>query len=274
MNVARSSCRNDSSTSISVIRSSAARSSESSTASRSSPRNASLPSRNGHAAREHLGRDDRRAVLLGDRRDDDEDAVRGQHPAVAQRDVGDIADVHAVDEDHARLHLLPSRAPSASISSGVPFSVRKMFSRGTPTACGELGVDQHPLEVAVDRHHVARAREVDHHLDLLRVAVAGGVDRRVAGGDHLAADVVQAVDRLVDGALVAGDRRGAEHHGVARLAPPAGGRGRPSGAAPTAARPGSRSRSPRSSRRPTGRSRAAAPASPPGCRCGRGCGRC
>ena len=29
---------------------------------------------------------------------------------------------------------LPRRAPSASISSGVPFSTRKMFSAGTPTA--------------------------------------------------------------------------------------------------------------------------------------------
>ena len=46
------------------------------------------------------------------------------------------------------------------------------------------------------------------------VAVAGGVDRRVAGGDDLAADAVQAVDDLVDRALVAGDRRGGEHHGV------------------------------------------------------------
>ena len=82
---------------------------------------------------------------------------------------------------------------------------------------GELAVDQHPLVVAVDRHHVPRPREVDHHLDLLRVAVAGGVDRRVAGRHDLAADVVQPVDRLVDGALVAGDRRGAEDHRVARL---------------------------------------------------------
>ena len=52
------------------------------------------------AARDHLGRDDGRAVLLGDRRDDDEDAVRAEHPAVAQRDVGHVADVDAVDEDH------------------------------------------------------------------------------------------------------------------------------------------------------------------------------
>ena len=77
-------------------------------------------------------------------------------------------------------------------------------------------MDQHPLVVTVDRHHVLRAREVEHHFDLLRVAVAGGVDRRVAGGHDLAADVVEPVDRLVDGALVAGDRRRAEHDRVPR----------------------------------------------------------
>ena len=55
------------------------------------------------AAEDHLGVDHRLAGLLGDRRDDDEDAVVGEHPAVAQRDVGGIADVDAVDEDHPGL---------------------------------------------------------------------------------------------------------------------------------------------------------------------------
>ena len=118
---------------------SAARSSESSTASRSSSMNVAVAVEERDAAGEHLGRDDGRAVLLGDRRDDDEDAVGGEHPAVAQRDVGDVADVDAVDEDHARPSpCSPKRAPSASISSGVPFSVRKMFSRGHADRLGEL----------------------------------------------------------------------------------------------------------------------------------------
>ena len=64
-----------------------------------------------HAAEDDLGLGDRRAVLLGDRRDDDEDAVGGEHPAVAQRDVGDVADLDAVDEDHAgALGLAEARA--------------------------------------------------------------------------------------------------------------------------------------------------------------------
>ena len=168
-----------------------------------------------HAAREHLGRDDGRAVLLGDRRDDDEDAVRREHPAVAQRDVGDVADVDAVDEDHARLHrLAEAGAVGVDLQRRAVLGAEDVLARDAD-GLRELAVDQHPLEVAVDRHHVLRAREVDHHLDLLRVAVAGGVDRRVAGRHDLAADVVEPVDRLVDRALVAGDRRRAEDHGVA-----------------------------------------------------------
>ena len=88
-----------------------------------------------HAAREHLGRDDGRAVLLGDGRDDDEDAVAGEHPAVAQRDVGRRRRCR-----RRRRRSCPpapacrSAAPFSSISSGVPFSVRKMFASGMPTA--------------------------------------------------------------------------------------------------------------------------------------------
>ena len=47
-----------------------------------------------------------RAVLLRDRRDDDEDPVRGQHPAVAQGHVLDVAHLHPVDEDQAGLLAL------------------------------------------------------------------------------------------------------------------------------------------------------------------------
>jgi hypothetical protein len=69
--------------------------------------------------------------------------------------------------------------------------------------------------VAVERHHVARLREVQQELELLLVPVSRGVDRRVARRDDVAPDVVQPVDRLVDGALVAGDRGRGEDDGVA-----------------------------------------------------------
>ena len=101
-----------------------------------------------------------------------------------------------------------------------------------------------PLVVAVDRHHVAGLGQVEHQLQLLLPAVARGVDRRVRGGDHGRADLEDAVDRLVDRALVARDRRRREDHACRRSAARRrDARRGPSAAAPTAARPGCRSRS-------------------------------
>src|SRR4051812_17496635 len=60
----------------------------------------------GHPAEDDLGVGDARAVLLGDRRHHDEDAVGAQVPAVSEGHVGDVADVHAVDEQPAGLDLV------------------------------------------------------------------------------------------------------------------------------------------------------------------------
>ena len=53
------------------------------------------------------------AVRRRERRDDDEDAVVGEAPAVAERDVLDVADAEAVDEGDARVDLVddPRAAP-------------------------------------------------------------------------------------------------------------------------------------------------------------------
>ena len=103
------------------------------------------------------------------------------------------------------------------MSSGSPLSPWKMSSRRDAHGLRQLGVQAQALEVAVERHHVARLDEVQHQLDLLGVAVPGGVHGRVARGDHVAADVVEPVDRLVHRALVAGDRRGGEDDRVAAV---------------------------------------------------------
>ena len=145
----------------------------------------------------------------------------------------EVADVDAVDEDHPG--LLAARRSARAV--GVDLERQAVLAAedvvgSMPTGLGELAVQVDALVVAVEGHHVARLDEVEHQLDLLGVAVAGGVDRGVAGRDHVAADVVEPVDGLVDRALVAGDRRGGEHHGVAaRAARPAGGRCGPSAAA-------------------------------------------
>ena len=61
----------------------------------------------GEPARDQLGCE-REAVR--ERRDDDEHAVLGEVPAVAQRDVGDVPHSEPVHEGHARLDLVDDRA--------------------------------------------------------------------------------------------------------------------------------------------------------------------
>ena len=168
-----------------------------------------------NAAEDDLGIGDRAAVLLGDRDHDDEDAVRREHAPVAQRDVGHVADLHAVDEDHARLLVLAkARAALVDVQRQPVVALEDVLGRDAHRL-GQLGVQAQALEVAVEGHHVARLDQVEHQLDLLGVAVPGGVHGRVARGHHVAADVVEAVDGLVHRSLVAGDRRGGEHHRVA-----------------------------------------------------------
>ena len=168
-----------------------------------------------------------------------------EHAAVAQRDVGRVADVDAVDEDHprrARACRSARRLPSSS--SGRPFSPLKIVVGVDADRLGEL---RRAGGCACSRRGTASrsaaASRLSISLSSSCVAVAGGVDRRVARRDHVAADVVEAVDRLVDGALVARDRRGARRRPCRpRAARPAGGRGGPCAAARSAARPGTRSR--------------------------------
>ncbi len=171
----------------------------------------------GHAAEDHLGVGDRGAVLLGDRHDDDEDAVGGEHATVAQRDVGHLPQLDAVDEDHPRLlGRAEARAALVDVERQAVVALEDVLRRHAHRL-GELGMQAQPLEVAVEWHHVAGPHEVQHQLDLLGVAVAGGVDGRIPRGDDVAADVVQAVDRLVHGPLVAGNRGRREDHRVALL---------------------------------------------------------
>ena len=198
-----------------MISSSAECASDLSTARRSSSTEAVGLVGEGHAAEDDLRRDDRAAVLLRDGRDDDEDAVRRQHAAVAQGHVLDVAHLHPVHEDEpGLLALAPAGAGGVDLERASVLSAEDRLRRD-PHGLGQLGVQAQPLVVAVHRHHVARLREVEHQLQLLGVAVAGGVHGHVGRGDHARAEPVDAVDRLVHRSLVAGDRRGREDHGVA-----------------------------------------------------------
>ena len=125
----------DCSTSTSVICCSAAPSSESSTASRSSSMKALLPSRNGTP----------RASTSGGTTDEPSCseivATMMKMPSALsmRRSRSATSDTSPMSTPSTKIIPawtgLPRRAPSASISSGVPFSVRKMLLAGMPTAC-------------------------------------------------------------------------------------------------------------------------------------------
>ena len=111
----------------------------------------------------------------------------------------------------------PSRAPLRVDLERDAVAAAEDALRVDADGLGEHRVQADPLEVAVHRHHVLRPGQVEHQLHVLLVAVAGGVDRGVGGGDDPGADLEDAVDRLVDRALVAGDRRRREDDRVAGM---------------------------------------------------------
>ena len=164
--------------------------------------------------------------------------------AVAQGGVVGVADVDPVDEDHpASIVIAEAGAVGRRSRAGCRCAPgRSVCGRPRPTR--RARVQAQPLVVAVHRHHIARPGQVEHQLHVLLIAVAGGVDRRVGGGDHPGADLEDPVDRLVDRlarcrAPASPRRRPCRRSGARRR----GGRRGPSAAAPRAARPGCRSRS-------------------------------
>ncbi len=85
------------------------------------------------AAEDHLGVGDRAAVLLGDRGHDDEDPVGGEHPPVAQRHVGHVADLHAVDEHHPRLlALAEARAALVDVQRQAVVALEDVLAARSP----------------------------------------------------------------------------------------------------------------------------------------------
>ncbi len=134
-----------------------------------------------HAAEDDLGRSDRLPGLLGDGDHHDEDPVGGQHPAVAQGHVGRVADVDAIDEDHSgALGLAEAGAAGVELERQAVLAAEHVIGID-PDRVGELSVQTDPLMVAVYRHHVTRAHQVEHQLQLLDEAVPGSVDRAPPG---------------------------------------------------------------------------------------------
>ena len=67
--------------------------------------------------------------------DDDEDAVGGEHPPVAQGDVGHVADLDAVDEDHpGLLGVAEPCAALVDLERQAVVALEDVVGRRSPTA--------------------------------------------------------------------------------------------------------------------------------------------
>ena len=128
----------------------------------------------------------------------DHDPVGGQGAAIPQRRVVGLTELEAVDEDHPRADVVAEPGVARRDLERHPVAGLEDPIRGDPDRLGEARVQSQALVVAVHRHHVLGPGQVEHQLHVLLIAVTGGVDRGVGGGDHPRADLEDAVDRLVD----------------------------------------------------------------------------
>ena len=152
-----------------------------------------------------------------ERRDDDEDAVVGEPPAVAEGDVLDVPDPEPVDERDTGVDPVDERGAAArELDDGAVLGDEDPLLGDAGLAC-ELRVrGEHPV-LAVDGHHVARPQEREHRPQLLLARVAGDVHGRDLLVQHLGAGAGELVDRVVDAELVARHRLRGDDHRVARL---------------------------------------------------------
>ena len=168
-------------------------------------------------ARDELRRRDLASVRRAQRRDDDEDAVVGEPPAVAEGDVLHVPDAEPVDERDARVDAVDeASAAPRELDDGAVVGDEDPLLGNARLAC-ELRVRREHAVLAVDRHHVARAQQREHRPQLLLARVAGDVHGRDLLVQHLGAGAGELVDRVVDAELVARNRLRGDDHRVARL---------------------------------------------------------
>ena len=104
---------------------------------------------------------------------------------------------------------------------------------------GQLGMGAQMHGLTVNRHKVRGLGHGHQELKLLLATVTGNVNESAVLIPHVAAELGQAVDDLLDGFLIAGNRSCREDNGIALVD---GERLRhwPCGTGPTAARPANR----------------------------------
>ena len=147
--------------------------------------------------------------------DHDDDAFLGQHPAVAQHAVADVAD-DAVDVEVAGRHASVAHEP---VVGRAPAGRRpRTRARGRPArpsgGPSAAWATMWRYSPCTGTNHSGRAIE-RKRLELLLLGVAGGVHVLDAGVHDLGAEADQPVDHLGHVRLVARDRVRAHDHDVA-----------------------------------------------------------
>jgi len=164
------------------------------------------------AAGDDIGIADDGARLGVDRGDDHDHAVFGHHAAVAQDDLGNVADAQAVHHDIIGIDLLleHQRLPAFLEFDDIAVVQDENLFLAEAFAQGQLLRFHQHVVIGVDRQEIIRLDLVQDLLDVIHVGVAAGMDVHDAAVDDVVAQAVDAVLDLLDGALVARDDRGGE----------------------------------------------------------------
>ena len=129
------------------------------------------------------------------RDDDHHHALLGEHPAVAEHALADVAD-DAVDVEVAGRHLAGDADALVVDRELVAVGAHERALLGHAHRLGQLGVRHEVAVLAVHRHEPLRLHDREERLDLLLLGVAGGVDVLDAGVHDLGAEAHEPVDHL------------------------------------------------------------------------------
>src|SRR5450755_1443276 len=169
------------------------------------------------AARDDIGARDRLSRLFIDGQHRHQNAILGQHLAIAQHNLTHITNTQAIYKDIAAaemvddLDLILSELDDIAILRD-----HNILIRNTQRVA-KLCV-QHQLTIfTMNRHEELRSNQAQHQLQLFLSAMTGDVHIRDALIEHLRALAEEAIDRAMHHLLVARYRRCREDHRVARL---------------------------------------------------------
>lgn len=131
--------------------------------------------------------------------------VVGELLAIAQDNGVGIADTQAVDVDDAGLDGCTALDDTTAHLERVAVIEDKDMIVLDAHLAGELGMSAQMHGLTVNRHKVRGFGHGHQELELLLATVTGDVDESAVLIPHVAAELGQAVDDLLDGLLVAGN---------------------------------------------------------------------